>query len=173
MEARVRVAADRHVEAAGTVHAPEAIEAGLVEIDEARRASCRGEVQGIEGADVLVVRFLVDVPGERVEHAVDVVSDLAVAVDQFGVVVAEDCAARGHGEEEGAAAHERLVVAAQGRAGRDVAQQLGEQRRLAADPFEEGRRSGALLGHLGAQGRLGAAKLQDGHARFGSMRKSR
>src|SRR5438132_1079743 len=125
-------------------------------------------MQRIQRADVLVMRLLVDVPAERVEHAVDVVANLEVAVHQLGVVVAEDRAARSHGEEKGAAAHEGLVVAAQ--PARDVAQQLREQRRLAAGPFEEGRRSGALLGHVGAQGRLGAAELQDGHAGLGSTR---
>src|SRR5437868_5099367 len=114
------------------------------------------------------MRLLVDVPAERVEHAVDVVANLEVAVHQLGVVVAEDRAARSHGEEEGAAAHEGLVVAAQ--PARDVAQQLPEQRRFAADPFDEGGRSRALLGHVGAQGRLGAAELQDGHAGLGSTR---
>src|SRR5437868_15286795 len=84
------------------------------------------------------MRLLVDVPAERVEHAVDVVANLEVAVQQLGVVVAEDRAVRSHGEEQGAAAHEGLVVAAQ--TARDVAQQLREQRRLAACPFEEGRR---------------------------------
>src|SRR6185295_17380969 len=61
VEARVGVAAEGHVEAAGAVHPPEAVEAGLVQVDEARRALGGGEPLRVEGADGLEVVLLVDV----------------------------------------------------------------------------------------------------------------
>ena len=106
-------------------------------------------MERIEGADALVMLPFVDVPRERCEDGVDVVADLAVTVDELGVVVAEDGAAGCDGEKEGAAADERLVISADARG--DVAEQLGEERGLAADPFEERCRPDAVLGKRGAQ----------------------
>src|SRR5204862_4320601 len=124
VEARIRVASDGDVEAPGAVHAPEAVEACLVQVDEPGGALGGREVERIEGADALVMLPFVDVPRERCEDGVDVVADLAVTVDELGVVVAEDGAAGYDGANEGAAAGERLVISADG--GGDVAGQRVE-----------------------------------------------
>src|SRR5207237_6160167 len=106
------VGAERDVEAAGAGDPPQAVEAGLVEVDEARRAVGGGKARGIERADPLEMPALVDVQGEGVEDGADLIAHLLIGVDELGVGVGEKGAPRPQREEEGAAADERLVITA-------------------------------------------------------------
>ena len=137
------VTPERDVEAARAVHPPEAVEAGLVEIDEPRRPLGGGKLHGVERADALEMRALVDVQRQRVEDAAHLVAHLLIGVDELAVGVGEKGAARPQREEERAAADERLVIAAQPPG--NVLVQFGEERRLAAGPLHEGARLARLL----------------------------
>src|SRR5205085_9260766 len=101
-------------------------------------------MQRVDGAHSLEMRTVVDVLRQRLEHSVDVVSHLLPAVDQLAVRIAENGAPGRGSEEQRAPANEGLVVPPGPR--RYVLEQLGEQRRLAACPLQEGRGAPSFRG---------------------------
>ena len=128
-DAGVLVATGRDVELALLVHAVQPVEAGLVQVDEHRRALravCAVPRLVVAGAHA-VVGLLAVVFGqglERVDHRVDLVAHHAIGLHQRRVHVTEERALRTPGEEHRRPPGEGL----------DVAHPLdpaGEQRQLA------------------------------------------
>jgi hypothetical protein len=129
---------DRHVELARPILAPEAVEARLVEEDEARRGG------GVELAHVFLVQdraLLVEAVRCALEaahvrdHALDVVSNLLKGVNEARVEVAEEGVLGVQRVEQRAAADERLVVGVELLGGER--EELREELRLASNPPHE------------------------------------
>ena len=106
---RIRVAAERHIELVRAIHAVEAVEAGLVQVDEPGRAVRVFKRFWIHRTHAQVVLFFVWHRAQKIDDRFDVGLDRPVGADQAGVHVGKRCGPAER-EEERTAPDERLVI---------------------------------------------------------------